>query len=140
MNYCTRRSFLFLLGTFLGTHFIWYQHPFFDESFQRNSVRVGARAAWGRRAPGRSASLYQAKGFWATKELLFLYRPPPLHAGEENVIQNSPLSILNNTQRLVEDMWDQVLDLGLKYSQTRSLCIRWKKLHWFPKVTSLFFK
>ena len=28
MNYCTRRSFLFLLGTFLGTHFIWYQHPF----------------------------------------------------------------------------------------------------------------
>ena len=62
-------------------------------------------------------------------ELLFQYRPPPLHADKENVIQNSPLSILNNTQRLVEDMQDQVLDLDLRYSQTRSLCIRWKKLH-----------
>ena len=28
MNYCTRRSFWLLLGTFFGTHFIWYQHPF----------------------------------------------------------------------------------------------------------------
>ena len=60
--------------------------------------------------------------------LLFQYRPPPLHADKENVIQNSPMSILNNTQRLAEDMRDQVLDLDLKYSQTRSLCIRWKKL------------
>ena len=35
---------------------------------------------------------------------LFLYSPPPnLQAVEEDVIQNS-ISILNNTQRLAEDM------------------------------------
>ena len=87
---------------------------------------------------GAIVSTQRILGDW---ELLFQYRPPPLHAGEENVIQNSPLSILNNTQRLAEDMRDQVLDLGLKYSQTRSLLIRWKKLHWCPEsLPSLFFK
>ena len=74
------------------------------------------------------AQRYQRKGFQATKGIFILYRPPPLQADKENVIQNSPMSILNNTQRLAEDMRDQALDLGLKYSQTRSLLIRWKKL------------
>ena len=82
-----------------------------------------------KRIPKLLGTNYQRKGFEATEGIFILYRPPPLHADKENVIQNSPMSILNNTQRLAEDMRDQVLDLGLKYSQTRSLLIRWKKLH-----------
>ena len=84
--------------------------------------------------------LYQLKGFQATKGIYF--RIDLLHYKQiKNVIQNSPMSILNNTQRLAEDMRDQVLDLGLKYSQTRSLLIRWKKLQYCPESSpSLIFQ
>ena len=83
---------------------------------------------------------YPRQRFSSYSRLLFLYSPPPLQAVEEDVIQNS-ISILNNTQRLAEDMRDQVLDLGLKYSQTRSLLIRWKKLQYCPESSpSLIFQ
>ena len=58
--------------------------------------------------------------FPGDSRLLFQYRPPPLQADKENVMQNSHMSILNNTQRLAVNMRDQVLELGLICSQTKS--------------------
>ena len=124
MNYCTRRSFLFLLGTFLGTHFIWYQHPFFDESFQRNSIRVGARAAWGRRAPGRSASLLLF--------LLPLFGPGPLLVLLCLLLRPCPLLLLLLTAAtmLAKSSSNSTKGCSCNCSLTSSTRTTWPMIRW----------
>ena len=99
----------------------------FDESLQRNSVRVGARAAWGRRAPGRSASFLSLLLF-----LLPLFGPGPLLVLLRLLLRPCPLLLLLLTAAtmLAKSSSNSTKGCSCNCSLTSSTRTTWPMIRW----------